>query len=235
MLQYDDVMNQQREVIYEQRRKVLFGDNLRDVILEMLEKQVNSLVDSYSTESQYPEEWDLVSLLEYARQNFLPGHVIKPEEIRESTPEEIKELFLDQALAYYEQREAEMGEETVREIERAVLLRVVDSKWMDHLDAMDQLKQGIGLRAYGQRDPLIEYKYEAFQMFNDMIAGIQEDALRWAFQARLTEPQPQTPRRVMENRSDNEPAQPVRAENRIGRNDPCPCGSGKKYKKCCGR
>ncbi|MDH7479794.1 MAG: SEC-C metal-binding domain-containing protein, partial [Syntrophomonadaceae bacterium] len=235
VLQYDDVMNQQREVIYEQRRKVLFGDNLREVILDMLEKQIDSLVDSYAAESQYPENWDLVGLLEYARQNFLPSHRLRPEDLRELTPAEVKELLQEQAEAYYASREAELGEETVREIERAVLLRVVDSKWMDHLDAMDQLKQGIGLRAYGQRDPLVEYKYEAYQMFNEMIAAIREEAVRWAFQARLIETPAPASRRLVENRQEDQAPQPVRSESRVGRNDPCPCGSGKKYKRCCGR
>ncbi|NLK52309.1 MAG: preprotein translocase subunit SecA [Syntrophomonadaceae bacterium] len=235
VLQYDDVMNQQREVIYAQREQVLMGENLKETILDMIEKAIEATIDTYAGESQYPEEWDLRSLLEYAEQSFLPGHQLQPEDLRELTRAEVYDLFVDQALELYEQREAELGAETLREIERVVLLRVVDSKWMDHLDAMDQLRQGIGLRAYGQRDPLVEYKFEAYQMFQAMIAAIQEDTVRWVFRARLVEPRKEPVRRVKENRSEDQPRQPVRAENKVGRNDPCPCGSGKKYKRCCGK
>ncbi len=143
--------------------------------------------------------------------------------------------MLEQAQNYYTQREAELGSEQMREIERVVMLRMVDSKWMDHLDAMDQLRQGIGLRAYGQRDPLVEYKFEAFQMFQGMIDSIQEDTIRWVFRARIAEPQQPTVRRMVENRQEDTVRQPVKAENKVGRNDLCPCGSGKKYKRCCGK
>jgi len=237
ILQYDDVMNQQRDVIYKQRRQVLFGEDLEEVVLDMIEKQVEAVVDSYAVESQYPENWDLVSLLEYARQTFAPGHTVTEEEMRELTPDGVKELLREEAEAAYERRRQELGPEMLDELERAVLLRVVDAKWMDHIDAMEQLRQGIGLRAYGQRDPLIEYKKEAFQMFGDMVTSIREDAVRWIFQAKVgaEESRPAAPRRVVENRQSEEAAQPVRAGNRSGRNDPCPCGSGKKYKKCCGK
>ena len=236
VLQYDDVINQQREVIYSQRRRVLYGENLKETILDMLEQVVNRTIDSYAAESQYPENWDLKSLLDFARQCFWPGHNLTPEDLRELTADEVRELLLQGAQEYYARREAELGVETLREIERLVLLRVVDSKWMDHLDAMDQLRQGIGLRAYGQRDPLVEYKFEAYQMFNDMIFSIQEETVRWVFQARVVENREQQPRRLVENRSqEEETRRPVRAAAKVGRNDPCPCGSGKKYKKCCGR
>lgn len=235
VLQYDDVMNQQREVIYAQRKQVLFGENLQDTILDMLEKVIDSTINTYAGDSQYPEEWDLDSLLEFAEQCFLPGHEITPAEIREWTRAEVREEFLEQAQNYYAQREAELGSEQLREIERVVMLRMVDSKWMDHLDAMDQLRQGIGLRAYGQRDPLVEYKFEAYQMFQGMIDSIQEDTIRWVFRARIAQPQQPTVRRMVENRQEETVRQPVKAENKVGRNDLCPCGSGKKYKKCCGK
>ena len=226
VLQYDDVMNQQREVIYAQRKQVLFGENLQDTILDMLEKVIDSTINTYAGDSQYPEEWDLDSLLEFAEQCFLPGHEITPAEIREWTRAEVREEFLEQAQNYYAQREAELGSEQLREIERVVMLRMVDSKWMDHLDAMDQLRQGIGLRAYGQRDPLVEYKFEAYQMFQGMIDSIQEDTIRWVFRARIAQPQQPTVRRMVENRQEETVRQPVKAENKVGRNDLCPCGSG---------
>lgn len=235
VLQYDDVMNQQREVIYAQRKKVLYGENLRDSILDMLEKVIDSAINTYAGDSQYPEEWDLENLLEFAEQCFLPGHEFTPEDIREWTRAEVREQFLEQARQYYAQREAELGSEQLREIERVVMLRMVDSKWMDHLDAMDQLRQGIGLRAYGQRDPLVEYKFEAYQMFQGMIDSIQEDTIRWVFRARIAQPQQPAVRRMVENRQEETVRQPVKAETKVGRNDLCPCGSGKKYKKCCGK
>ena len=235
VLQYDDVMNQQREIIYAQRKQVLFGENLKDAILDMLEKVVDSTISTYAGDSQYPEEWDLGSLLEFAEQCFLPGHQIRPEDCRDLNRAGVQDLLLDQSRSLYEQREEELGSEQLREIERVVMLRMVDSKWMDHLDAMDQLRQGIGLRAYGQRDPLVEYKFEAFQMFQGMIDNIQEDTIRWVFRARIAEPQQPAARRMVENRNEEENRQPVRVENKVGRNDLCPCGSGKKYKKCCGK
>jgi preprotein translocase subunit SecA len=235
VLQYDDVMNQQREIIYAQRKQVLHGENLKDTIFDMLEKVIESTITAYAGDSQYPEEWDLRSLLEFAEQCFLPGHQIGMEDLRDLNRDEVYRLLLDQATSLYEQREVELGSEQLREIERVVMLRMVDSKWMDHLDAMDQLRQGIGLRAYGQRDPLVEYKFEAYQMFQGMIDNIQEDAVRWVFRARISEPQQPTARRLVENRNEDQPQQPVKAENKVGRNDPCPCGSGRKYKKCCGK
>jgi preprotein translocase subunit SecA len=235
VLQYDDVMNQQREIIYAQRKQVLFGENLKETILDMLEKVIDATISTYAGESQYPEEWDLHSLLEFAEQCFLPGHQLQPADLQELSRAEVRDLFLNQAINLYERREEELGSEQLREIERVVLLRVVDNKWMDHLDAMDQLRQGIGLRAYGQRDPLIEYKFEAYQMFQAMISSIQEDTIRWVFRARVAEPRRESVRRMVENRDAEEVRQPVRAESKIRRNAPCPCGSGKKYKKCCGR
>ncbi|NPV27809.1 MAG: preprotein translocase subunit SecA [Firmicutes bacterium] len=235
VLEYDDVMNQQREVIYEQRRRVLNGENLKDSILDMIDKVVDRTIARFSGESIHPEEWDLQSLLDYAEQLFLPDHELTPDDLKVMTKEEIRDFLRDQALAFYERREAELGSELMRELERMVVLRVVDSKWMDHLDAMDQLRQGIGLRAYGQRDPLIEYKFEAYDMFNQMIESIQEDIVRYVFRVRMVEQPQERARRVTENRYAEPNRQPVRVENKVGRNDPCPCGSGKKYKKCCGK
>ncbi|MFZ5632795.1 MAG: preprotein translocase subunit SecA [Bacillota bacterium] len=237
VLQYDDVMNQQRELIYSQRRRVLTGENLKEMITSMIEEVVNRAVDTYCPEGVHQEEWDLASLLAYAEQVFIPGHGIKPEELEGMSRQEVGEFLLDKSLEAYDAREARVGEENMREIERVVTLRIVDEKWMDHLDAMDQLREGIGLRAYGQKDPLIEYKFEGYEMFQNMIASIQEEAVKYIFRVNLVsqEAQPRQ-RNLVENRYAEEgPRQPVRREAKVGRNDPCPCGSGKKYKKCCGR
>jgi preprotein translocase subunit SecA len=174
--------------------------------------------------------------LEYAEQYFLPGHTLTTEDLEDMGRQEMQNFLVEKAHAIYEAREAELGPATMREIERAVMLRIVDEKWMDHLDAMDQLREGIGLRAYGQKDPLIEYKFEGYEMFQNMVDAIQDDVVRYIFRVRLAEPQQEKPRQVVENRYAEEgQKQPVRREDKIGRNAPCPCGSGKKYKKCCGR
>lgn len=237
VLEYDDVMNLQREVIYAQRRMVLMGENLRESIIEMLSTVVTDTVEMFSAQSPYPEEWDLNSFLEYMDNLFLPNHNITAEQLSNLTKEEVIELLLDQAKAHYETREAAFGEELMREIERAVTLQVVDNKWMDHLDAMDMLREGIGLRAYGQKNPLVEYKHEAYDMFQGMISMIQEDTIRYLMRVtpQVTEQAPEEPQHVRTNRDEEQAARPVHNEGpQIGRNDPCPCGSGKKYKKCCG-
>ncbi len=235
VLQYDDVMNQQRELIYRQRRQVLTGENMKENILEMINTSVERAVNSYAPEGVYPEEWDLKGLLEYAEQFFLPAHELTPEDLEGMGRKELQNFLSERSQEAYEAREEELGPDTMREIERAILLRVVDDKWMDHLDAMDQLRDGIGLRAYGQKDPLIEYKYEGYEMFQNMIDAIQDDVVRYIFRVNVVQPQQQT-RKVVENRyAEDGPKQPIRRENKIGRNAPCPCGSGKKYKRCCGR
>jgi preprotein translocase subunit SecA len=148
---------------------------------------------------------------------------------------ELTEFLTEKAHEAYEVREQELSPDTMRQVERAVMLRIVDDKWMDHLDAMDQLREGISLRAYGQKDPLIEYKFEGYEMFQNMINAIQDEVVRYIFRVSLVQPEEQQ-RQVAENRYAEEGAkQPARKDNRVGRNDPCPCGSGKKYKKCCGR
>lgn len=237
VLDYDDVMNLQREVIYAQRRQVLMGENLRDSILEMLDKVVTDTVEIFSAQSPYPEEWDMTSFLEYIDNIFLPNHDITADQIINMNKEEVVEMLLDKAHAHYEARENAFGENLMREIERAVTLQVVDTKWMDHLDAMDMLREGIGLRAYGQKNPLVEYKHEAYDMFQGMISMIQEDTVRYLMRVtpQVAEQAPEEPQHVHTNRDEEQAARPVHNEGpQIGRNDPCPCGSGKKYKKCCG-
>lgn len=234
VLEYDDVMNQQREVIYKQRRTVLMGEDVKESILDMIEKIVNRTVDRYAGESKYPEEWDLKGLLDYGKQYFLVGQELSAQELAKLESEEVRELLLDKALAAYNKKEEELGPENMRELERLVTLKVVDGKWMDNLDAMDQLRQGIGLRAYGQRDPLVEYKYEAYDMFNQMIDEIQEEVVRYVYHVSVVE-RPQEREELVENRYDEGDAPGTVNHNKVGRNDPCPCGSGKKYKKCCGK
>jgi preprotein translocase subunit SecA len=233
VLEYDDVMNQQREVIYAQRRKVLMGENIKESILDMIEKVVSRTVDSFSAESAYPEEWDLAGLLYACEQSFLPYHQLTKEKLANMEASEVRELLLEEAIKTYETREQELGEETLRELERLVLLKVVDAKWMDHLDAMDQLRQGIYLRAYGQRDPLTEYKFEAYDMFNQMIEEIQDETVRYIYRVNVVE-RPEERTDVVENKYAEEQVKTPVKSDKIGRNDPCPCGSGKKYKKCCG-
>lgn len=235
VLEYDDVINQQREVIYKQRRQVLEGENLKDNVLDMIDTVIDRTIDTYGAVSQYPEEWDLKALLSYSEQLFLPENVFTTDDLAKMEKEEIKEAFKEKAHELYENKEKELGSETMRELERFVILKVVDQKWMDHIDAMDQLRQGIGLRAYGQKDPLVEYKYEGYEMFNRMIADIQEDVVRYIFRVNVVEEPQEQARNIQENKYDTETKkQPVRREKKVGRNDPCPCGSGKKYKKCCG-
>ncbi|MGB9661751.1 MAG: preprotein translocase subunit SecA [Moorellaceae bacterium] len=236
VLEYDDVLNQQREIIYRQRRQVLTGTDLSPIIEDMITTVVDRTIERFAGDSKYPEEWDWEGFLEYASKLFLPGcDASLAQTLREMTKDEVYEFLREKALELYRQREKELGADTLRELERVILLKVVDAKWMDHLDAMDQLRQGIGLRAYGQRDPLIEYKFEAYQMFQEMIASIQEDVVRYLYHVRVVVPEERRPRRLVENRYQEEGVrQPVRREQKIGRNDPCPCGSGKKYKKCCG-
>jgi preprotein translocase subunit SecA len=227
-------MNQQREVIYEQRRNVLMGKNIKDSVLDMIEKVTTRTINAFTGGSKYPEEWDLKSLLEQARLLFLPNHDLTPEDLAKLEDTEIRELLYNQALAEYQKRETELGTDNMRELERLVTLRIVDGKWMGHLDAMDQLRHGIGLRAYGQRDPLVEYKYEAFEMFNLMIEEIQDEIVRYVYHVTVVE-KPKERQDLIENRGDKEVQQTSIHGSKIGRNDPCPCGSGKKYKKCCGK
>lgn len=236
VLDYDDVMNLQREVIYAQRRAVLMGENLRDNIMDMLDKAVKDSIRMFSGESQFPEEWDLSSLSNYIENFFLPGVHIEDKQFSDLSVEEIEEMLLEKSTALYERREQEFGSELMREIERAVMLQVVDSKWMDHLDSMDMLREGIGLRAYGQKDPLVEYKREGFEMFQAMIDSIQDEIIRYMMRVtpQVKEEVAEEPRNITENLHEAEPKEPVRARGQIGRNDLCSCGSGKKYKKCCG-
>ena len=242
VLQYDDVMNKQREVIYSQRRQVLNGESLKDSFMKMIESSVNSLVERFCGEIQHPDMWDWEGINAQVK-DLLPdiGKLSVPKEEADTyTKEDLKETLLKSIVGAYEAKEAELGAEVMRELERIVLLRTVDEKWMDHIDAMDQLRYGIGMRAYGQRDPVVEYKFEGFEMFEEMIRSIQYDSVKRLLRMRINREQGAPKREkvaepVTASHGDGGPRKPaVRGSDKVGRNDPCPCGSGKKYKKCCG-
>ncbi|MGC6175059.1 preprotein translocase subunit SecA [Lacrimispora sp. 38-1] len=238
LLKYDEVMNEQREVIYAERRKVLDGDNMRDVVLKMVTDIVENAVDLSISEEQSPEEWDLNEL----NTLLLPVIPLQPITLPEDgkvRKNELKHMLKEEAIKLYETKEAEFPEgEQIREIERVILLKVIDNKWMSHIDDMDQLRQGIGLQAYGQRDPLVEYKMSGYQMFDEMTAAIREDTVRILFHIRVEQKVEREPAAKVTgtNKDDSSVKAPVKkADNKVYPNDPCPCGSGKKYKQCCGR
>ena len=239
ILEYDDVMNQQREVIYDQRRKILTGNSMRDNIFDMISKVADRGMELYANEKVYPEEWDYEGLIEFCEGFFAPEGVMTRTSLENFNRPELKEELIRVATVAYDQREAAFGSDNMRELERVVMLKVVDAKWMDHLDAMEMLREGIGLRAYGQKNPLIEYKFEAYDMFEAMIANIQEDIVRYMFRVNIVaDHQPQANDHLQHAKAhhgdEEEQQQPVVNKDTTGRNDLCPCGSGKKYKKCCG-
>ena len=233
VLQYDNVMNKQREVIYGERRKVLEEKDLKEDILSMVKSVIERAVDVYTRQSEDVAEWDLVGLITYLEGIFLPKNALKIEEIKSLNKENLIDKLYGIAVERYNKKEEEIGPETFREVERVILLQVVDKKWMDHIDAMDQLRQGISLRAYGQEDPVRAYQNEGFDMFEEMIHSIQEDTVKYLFHIR--KPDNMQRKRVVDPTATNKKQQPVVKKKKIGRNEPCPCGSGKKYKKCCGR
>ena len=239
LLEYDQVMNDQREIIYKERLRVLNGESMRDAIFKMITDRVESCVDTCISSEIPKDEWNLNEL----NQLLLP--IIPLEPITEETiadiknNKELKHLLKEKAVKLYEAKETEFPEpEQFRELERVVLLKVIDQKWMDHIDDMDQLRQGIGLQAYGQRDPLVEYKMAGFDMFDEMTANIQEDTIRLLYHVKIEQKveREQVAKVTGTNKDDSTPAEPKkRAAAKIYPNDPCPCGSGKKYKQCCGR
>ena len=238
LLEYDQVMNEQREIIYAERRRVLDGQSMREVIYKMITERVENTVDVCISADQTSEEWDLKEL----NQLLLPIIPLKPvvaEDIKGMKVNELKHTLKEQAVKLYEVKEAEFPEpEAVRELERVILLKVIDRKWMDHIDDMDQLRQGIGLQAYGQRDPLVEYKMSGYDMFDGMIANIQEDTVRLLLHVKVEQKveREQVAKVTGTNRDDSAQKGPKKRENeKVYPNDPCPCGSGKKYKQCCGR
>ena len=267
VLEYDDVMNQQREVMYGERRKILTGENLKDNILSMVNHIIKTEMDQYANEKLYPEEWTLDGLIEDAEKIYAPQGKLKKEELTAMSRDGLKEALEQTALEGYQQRELLFGEENMRELEKVVMLRVVDTKWMEHLDHMDMLRDGINLRAYGQRNPLAEYKIEALNMFEEMEGAIMDQIATLMYHVSIVTPEQQEAMQAeaQKRRAEQEIAKqrsqlsdhlksaqashgddvsaaeakkkaPVKADGtKVGRNDPCPCGSGKKYKNCCGK
>ena len=237
LLQYDNVMNQQREIIYKQRSQVLEGENLKEQVTEMIEFAIYSSVDSHMSGIQENIDDDLTKLIKYLEEMYVPRGTVTVEELKTLSQDDIKEKFLDIAKTLYESKEAEFGTDELREVERVVLLRVVDSKWMDHIDNMDHLKQGMGLRAYKQQDPAQAYQFEGSNMFEEMIYNIKLDTVKYLFHVKI-ERAPERERVAKEtstNYDDTLKKEPVKKEKKAGRNDVCPCGSGKKFKNCCGK
>ena len=272
VLEYDDVMNQQREVMYGERRKILLGENLRENIMGMIKHIIKDEMNQYANEKLYPEEWTLDGLIQDAERIYAPQGRLKKEELEALSRDELKETLENLAEESYRMRELMFGEENMRELEKVVMLRIVDNKWMEHLDHMDMLREGINLRAYGQRNPLVEYKIEALEMFEEMEGAIQDQIATLMYHAAIVLPtvnqeegeapeeQPQMTEQQKQQALAKEKSQlqdhlsmarashgdnvsaaeakkkPVKENGeKVGRNDPCPCGSGKKYKNCCGR
>ena len=245
VLQYDDVMNKQREIIYAERKRVLEGENIKPEIEAMIESIVDKIVDKYCSDKVYQEEWDMKGLQEKIQTQFLVNLNIE-EDITKFDNLKMKEIIKDMASKLYEAKESMLPEEEFRELERVILLQVVDSKWMDHIDAMDQLRQGMGLRAIGQEDPVRAYQIEGFDMFDAMTESIKDETVRYlmGFQVQKEEAKPIQRKAVIdidkvqenfESALEQKPTTFKNTEKEVGRNDECPCGSGKKYKKCCGK
>ena len=240
LLKYDEVANEQREVIYAERRKVLDGDNMRDVILKMVTDIVEHAVDMAVPDDTAADTWDMKELGDLLLPIIPLDPIILTDEQKASMKKnELKHMLKESAIKLYEAKEAQFPDsEQIREIERVILLKVIDNKWMSHIDDMEQLRQGIGLQAYGQRDPLVEYKMSAYEMFDGMTAAVKEDTVRILFHIRVEQKVEREPAAKVTgtNKDDSAIKAPVRkAERKIYPNDPCPCGSGKKYKQCCGR
>ena len=243
VLEYDDVMNKQREVIYGDRRKVVQGEDLKDRIMEMMSEVVTETLDIYANEKTFQEEWDLRGLADGLNQTFALRRPVKPADLEGMARPELDEFVMNLIIKSYEAREEEIGPERMRVLEKLVMLRIIDWKWIDHLQAMDNLREGIGLRAYGQKDPLLEYQIESWQMFEDLKANIRDDVVAWMSRVAVsdkrgtTEPKARRFTITTTSGSDDDarPKVEQRRMKKIGRNDPCPCGSGKKYKKCCGK
>ena len=245
VLNYDDVMNKQREIIYDQRAKVLNGDDLHESIINMIKVLISDTVDRYLLEDgEDKENWNIIALKEY----FL-GWITNEDDFKDLeddadkfeaiTKKEVTDMLTERALKIYSDKEEQYGKEVIRELERVILLRVVDSKWTAHIDDMDELKKGISLRAYGQKNPVVEYRYEGFEMFDAMVESIREDTVRMLLTVKLSNNQ--VPERVQVNKPDAPNAgsgdgsfSSQAVSNKTGDNELCPCGSGKKYKKCCG-
>jgi preprotein translocase subunit SecA len=237
LLEYDQVNNDQREIIYEERRRVLDGENMRGVVMNMLNNKVENIVDKCISDELEPSEWNLAELNEMLLPIVPMEPVTDVSDIKRK--DELTHMLKEKAVKLYEAKEAEFpSQEQMREIERVILLKVIDKKWMEHIDDMDQLRQGIGLQSYGNRNPVIEYKMAGFDMFDEMTAAIEEDTVKLLMHVRIEQKieREEVAKVTGTNKDDSLAKAPVRRENKkIQRNDPCPCGSGQKYKNCCGR
>ncbi|MCT4585846.1 MAG: preprotein translocase subunit SecA [Peptostreptococcaceae bacterium] len=242
VLQYDDVMNKQREIIYKERRSVLENENLKEQIFGMVESVIDNSINIYTADSDFPEDWDIKALKDHIYSIYLPKDSIEFGNLEELDRTKIKDIILSKSKELYEFKEADIGIERMRELERIVLLQVVDTKWMDHIDAMEQLRQGIGLRAIGQEDPVRAYQFEGFDMFDNMVSSIHEETVKYLYNFKI---EFEIERKEVvdtdnleisrENNKEVKKSTTIVKGETIGRNDPCPCGSGKKYKKCCGK
>ncbi len=242
LLEYDDVMNKQREVVYGMRREILSGENQQETLLEWMEELLDGLLELYASKDAHPEDWDLPGLSEALHRQFdlrLPAEVQHGEVL---SRDGLRQLLWEAVEGRYRSREQELGAEAMRQLERVVMLQVIDTQWKDHLLSMDHLKEGIGLRGYGQRDPLTEYKREAFDLFQEMVERIKTQVVEWLFKVQLVReaaPERRNPwAEAVESHGEVPQAAPrssprIASGQKVGRNDPCPCGSGKKYKKCC--
>ncbi|MDQ0214899.1 preprotein translocase subunit SecA [Oikeobacillus pervagus] len=240
LLQYDDVLRQQREIIYAQRDEVLESENLREIIEQMIKTVIDQVVSSHASLSEDEEKWNLQGIVDYCHANLLIEGDLSVNDFERREPDEISELIFAKVTERYNEKEEQLGEEQMREFEKVILLRAVDSKWIDHIDTMDQLRQGIHLRAYGQNDPLREYQNEGFALFEEMVAAINEEVAKYIMKAEIRnnlERQEVAKGQAVNPKEDGEKPkkQPVRKKVNVGRNDPCICGSGKKYKNCCGK
>ncbi len=239
LLEYDQVMNEQREIIYEERRRVLDGESMRDSIYHMITEYVEDLVDRYAPADRSGDEWDLEGMDVALHETIPMIQAVTGEDVKKKQQKELKHLLKERAVKAYEAKEAEFPEpEHLREVERVVLLRAIDGRWMDHIDDMDQLRQGIGLQAYGQKDPLVEYKMLGYDMFGEMTKAIEADTIRVLFHVKMEQKveREQVVKVTGTNKDDSASHAPkVRTERKVYPNDPCPCGSGLKYKQCCGK
>jgi len=240
LLQYDDVLRQQREIIYQQRNDVMESENLRDIIEKMIVSVIERAVSIHTPSNEEEEQWNLQGIIDYVNANLLPEGDLTADDLKRKEPEEMVDLIFEKVKIRYDQKEEYLTPEQMREFEKVILLRSVDSKWIDHIDAMEQLRQGIHLRAYGQIDPLREYQAEGFAMFESMVTVIEEDTAKYVMKAEIRNNLQRE--EVAKGQAVNPKEEggevkrkPIRKEETIGRNSPCPCGSGKKYKNCHGR
>jgi len=240
LLQYDDVLRQQREIIYTQRDEVLESENLRDIVQKMILNSIQRNVDVHASRHEDEDEWNLQAIVEYVHATLLHEGDISVEDLKGKDPEEIVDAIYAKVIERYKEKEQILSPEQMREFEKVVTLRAVDSKWIDHIDAMDQLRQGIHLRAYGQIDPLREYQHEGFAMFEAMIQSIEDETATYIMKAEIRnnlEREEVAKGQAVNPKEEGGEVKrkPIRKEESIGRNSPCPCGSGKKYKNCHGR